>query len=66
MLNHSGAKDYNLVTNKPRDDPYVAPNSNEKLKKKIEIECKEYNLESTDATELHNIYQTNLREHITA
>ena len=64
IINHSSAKSYNVLTNKPKDDPYVtAQVSNEKLKKRIEIECREYNLESTDATELHNIYLDNLNDH---
>ena len=63
MINHSSAKTYNVVTGQPKEDPYVAAHDNERLKKKIEIECREYNLESTDATELHNIYQNNLHDH---
>ena len=63
MINHSSAKTYNVVTGQPKEDPYVAAHDNERLKKKIEIECREYNLESTDATELHNIYQNNLNDH---
>ena len=56
MINHSSAKSYNMLTGKPKEDPYVSAHTNEKLKRKIEIECREYNLESRDADELHNIY----------
>ena len=63
MINHSSAKSYNMLTGKPKEDPYVSAHTNEKLKKRIEIECREYNLESRDADELHNIYQNTLHEH---